>query len=82
VTILGASSLQQFIVASRDVGASFDLTVQAVQRTVASTPGARVLRTDSDTGVVVVEVPKDQFVDFKTGLGDGFVVDPNAGLQY
>jgi len=64
------------------MGGSFDLTVQTVQRAVELIPGACVLRTDADTGVVIVEVPNDLITDFKRVLEQRFFVDPNANLQY
>jgi hypothetical protein len=82
MTILTRLSSQQLTVAPRDRGGTFDLTVQAVQRAVKSAPGARVLRADSDTGVVVAEVPNELIADFKRVLGDAFFVDPNAKLNF
>jgi hypothetical protein len=82
VIILTRSSSQQLTVAPRDRGGAFDLTVQAVQHAVEGAPGARVLRADSDTGVVVAEVPNDLIADFKRVLGDAFFVDPNAKLKF
>lgn len=81
MTMLSQVSLQQLTVAPRDRGA-FDLTAQAVQRAVEGTLGARVLRADPNTGVVVAEVPNDLIADFKRMLGDAFFVDPNAKLRF
>jgi hypothetical protein len=82
VTILIVSSSPQFTVAPRAMEGSFDLTVQTVQRAVELIPGASVVRTDADTGVVIVEVPNDLITDFKRAIGQRFCVDPNAKLQF
>lgn len=76
------SPLQQFTIASRDLTAPFDRTVQAVESLRQSIPDARIVRLDREIGVAVVEVPDRLANQLRASLGDNFMVDPNPPLRY
>jgi hypothetical protein len=70
-----------FTVASRDVRAPFERTIQAVESALRPVPGATIVRADRDIGVVVIQIGDQNIDKIKQGLGDGFMVDPNSALR-
>jgi hypothetical protein len=75
------TSRRAFTVASRDVAAPFDLTLQSVESAIRSFPRANIMRADRDIGVVIIQVPANQIDQVREALGDAFMIDPNAQLK-
>ena len=75
------TSLRTFTVASRDLAAPFDLTVQSVESALQSLPSANIVGADQDIRVVIIQVPANQIDQVRGALGEGFMIDPNAQLK-
>jgi hypothetical protein len=76
------SSPRTFTVASRDAKAPVDRTIQAVEDALRPLPGATIVRTDREIGVVIIQIGDQQIEKIREELGDGFMVDPNATLKF
>jgi hypothetical protein len=72
--------MAEFTIASRDLSVPFAEVQKSVNSVLQSFPAASIVRSDSEIGVVVVQVPDDQIPAIRTSLGDGFSIDPNSSL--
>ena len=72
----------QYTVAPRARSLSLDQTLLAVENALRSVPGSRLVSVDRQTGIVVIEAPPGRIAEIRAALGDQFMCDPNAPLQY
>jgi hypothetical protein len=75
-------TLKQFIVAPRSLAAPVTSTLQAVENALQGATGSRVVSSDRQTGIVVIELSESQIETVRNALGTAFIIEPNSALRY
>ncbi|QUS38203.1 hypothetical protein RPMA_04570 [Tardiphaga alba] len=76
------SQQQQFTVTPRDFTMPPHQAVAVIRQQIDATPGADFLDWDASNRIALIEATESAIARLRASLGDRFLIDANAPLQY